>query len=239
MDDAFVHFVIVACAILYVATLVVNVPGIRMSGLLGFLSPARVSLIMFGASGQTTVYSFGWWWTILSATWLHGGLIHIFFNMYWVRMLAPTIIEFYGLSRMIIIYTISGAAGFLLTSTVGHYFQMPIFFLRGATDITIGASASIFGLIGALIYYGRRSGSTMVYQQAKQWAIFLFIFGLIFPGIDNWAHFGGFAGGYLMSAWLDPLHPERLDHSLAALACLGLSAVAIALSVFSTLRALS
>ena len=70
-----------------------------------------------------------------------------------------------------------------------------------------------------------------MYQQAKQWAIFLFIFGLIFPGIDNWAHLGGFVGGYLASAWMDPLRPERLDHTLAAVACLFLSAISIVVSV--------
>jgi rhomboid protease GluP len=239
LDEAFPQFIIVVCVILFAATLVSNVQGIRMSGLMSFLSPSRLGLIMFGASGATTVYDFGWWWTILSASWLHGGLIHIFFNMYWVRMIGPNVIEFYGLSRMVIIYTLAGAAGFLLTSTVGHYMRFGLFFLQGAGDITIGASASILGLIGALVYYGRRSGSSMVGQQAKQWAIFLLLFGLFFPGVDNWAHLGGFAGGYLASAWLDPLKQERLDHSLGALACLVLTLVAIGLSVFNTLRALA
>ena len=49
----------------------------------------------------------------------------------------------------------------------------------------------------------------------------LFIFGFIMPGVDNWAHAGGFAGGYATAKFLDPLRPERLDHLIAALLCLG------------------
>ena len=51
------------------------------------------------------------------------------------------------------------------------------------------------------------------------------------PGIDNWAHIGGFAGGYLCSKVLDPLKPERMDHFLGAMACLVLTAIAIVISV--------
>lgn len=238
LDDVFVKFVIAACAILYLASLAVNPAGIRMSGL-NILGVGRVGLIMFGASGAEIVYGLNWWWTVLSASWLHGSLIHILFNMYWVRMIAPAIIEFYGLGRMIVIYTLAGASGFLLTSTVGYYFSFPLGFMNGARGLTIGASASIFGLIGALLYYGRRAGATAVYQQARQWAIFLFAFGLIIPNVDNWGHLGGFIGGYMSSKWLDPLQPERLNHSVAALACLGLTAAAIGLSVVATLRALA
>jgi len=230
MDEVFIQFVIVACAILYAGSLLIDYQSIQMGGFLNFLSPSRQGLFLFGASGAMPVFSFNRWWTVLSATWLHGGLIHIFFNMYWVRMIGPSVIDFYGLSRMILIYTIAGVSGFVLTSFVGYAFPFAPALLRGS-DMTIGASAAVFGLIGSLIYYGRRSGSSMVYQQAKQWAIFLFIFGLIFPGIDNWAHLGGFAGGYLASAWFDPLKQERLDHSLGALACLALTALSIVVSV--------
>jgi rhomboid protease GluP len=59
----------------------------------------------------------------------------------------------------------------------------------------------------------------------------LFIFGFIMPGVDNWAHLGGFLGGYGTAKFLDPLMPERLDHLVAALVCLGLTAIAIVVSV--------
>ena len=230
MDDAFIQLVFVACGILYALSLIADPDGIQMGGMLSFLSPSGPGLFLFGASGALPVFGYGRWWTFLSATWLHGGLIHIFFNMMWIRQIGPAVIELYGLSRMILIYTIAGVVGFFASSMAGYYLAFMPGILRGA-DLTIGASASIFGLLGAMIYYGRRSGSSMIGDQAKRWAMFLFIFGFIFPGIDNWAHLGGFVGGYASALWLDPMKPERMDHLLGALACLGLTALAIIASV--------
>jgi rhomboid protease GluP len=59
----------------------------------------------------------------------------------------------------------------------------------------------------------------------------MFVFGLIMPGVDNYAHAGGFAGGYVASMVLDPLKPERIDHMLMAVVCLALSVLSIVLSV--------
>ena len=69
-------------------------------------------------------------------------------------------------------------------------------FLGGAT-LTVGASAAIFGLLGALVYYGRRTGSSHIGQTAIQYAIIMGIMGFVVPGVDNYAHLGGFVGGYL------------------------------------------
>ena len=71
----------------------------------------------------------------------------------------------------------------------------------------------------------------MITQQAKSWLFMLVIMGVFFPGIDNWAHLGGFVGGYAASKFLDPLRPERLDHLIAALICLAVTAIAITFSV--------
>jgi rhomboid protease GluP len=87
-------------------------------------------------------------------------------------------------------------------------------------------------LIGSLFYYGKRAGSRGVSDQAKQWAVMILISGFLFPVIDTWAHIGGFAGGYICSKFLDPLQPERMDHFLVAIACIVLTAIAIAMSIF-------
>src|SRR5262249_6540558 len=104
-------------------------------------------------------------------------------------------------------------------------------FLQGAT-LTIGASASIMGLIGALLHYGRTSGSSLIRAQAIQWTVYIALFGLIMPGVDNYAHAGGFIGGYLMSAVFNPLTRERGDHLLIAALCLVATVLAIAASVY-------
>lgn len=231
-DLGFVQLILWGCVGLYVATLLASRGGIGMGGVLGMLSPSSEALLLFGASGAIPVFGLGRWWTVLSAGWLHGGLLHIFFNMLWVRQLAPATAEVYGPGRLVIIYTAAGIAGFVLSSTAG---LLPIPFLRGAT-LTIGASAPIFGLLGALVLYGQRGGSSLIHREAKGYAIVLFVFGLIMPGVDNYAHAGGFLGGYLAARWLDPMRPERIDHVILALVCLAATAMAVAVSVFTGLR---
>jgi rhomboid protease GluP len=57
------------------------------------------------------------------------------------------------------------------------------------------------------------------------------LFGFIMPGVDNYAHAGGFGGGYLAARLLDPLKPERIDHLAMAVVCLAASLVSIVVSV--------
>ncbi len=236
-DVAFAQMVLAACILLYLITLAYDPSGIQMTSLMGFLAPTNVSLFLFGASGAIPVFAYDRWWTVLSASWLHAGALHILFNMLWVRQLAPAASELYGSSRMFIIYTCSGVVGFTLSSAVGWFMPfLPAAF--GGSRLTVGASAAIFGLLGALVYYGRRTGSSHIGEQAKFWAIIVFIYGLIMPGVDNWAHFGGFLGGYTVSRWLDPLQPERLDHLIVAFLCALLSLASIFASVLAGLSLL-
>ena len=230
-DLGFVPFVIGTCALLYALGLVTSGGAALGGGLFSFLSPSAYSLILFGASGQYPVFVLDRWWTVLSASWLHGGLLHILFNMLWIRQLAPAISELYGPGRMVIIYTASGVMGFVVSSVAGPALGwLPIPFLQ-AGSLTVGASAAVFGLLGSAVYYGRRSGSSMVGSQAWSFALPLFLFGFIMPGVDNYAHGGGFLGGYLAGLWLDPLKPERINHMLGALVCLALSLLSILWSI--------
>ena len=233
-DLGFVRLVVVGCSVLYGAMLLTTVlfgGNIVGNSPLGILSPHYIVEQMFGAAGAIPVFEDGHWWTLLSAGWLHGSILHILFNMMWVRQLGPAAADIYGPGRMVIVYTIAGVAGFLASSLAGELLGwMPVPFLRGA-GITLGASASIFGLLGALVYYGRRGGSSMIHREAMGYAISMFVMGLILPGVDNYAHAGGFAGGYLAGMWLDPLRPERMDHLVGAAACLGLTALAILASL--------
>jgi rhomboid protease GluP len=228
-DMGFISLVMGATILLYGASLIIG--GIRPAGggFFNFLAPTAPALFAFGASGAVPVFEYGRWWTVLSAGWLHGGLLHIFFNLLWLRQLAPGVAELYGASRMVIIYTLSSVVGFLLSSVVGAF--APIL---GGAPLTVGASAAIFGLLAALVYYGRRSGSRLVGNQAWSYAIVLFIFGFFMGGVDNWAHLGGFAGGYAAAKWLDPLREERADHTLGALACLVATALAIVASLVTS-----
>jgi rhomboid protease GluP len=216
-----------------VLTLITSQGNIGMRGMMGFLAPSSQSLIRFGASGAYPVFIGGFWWTVLSASWLHGSALHILFNMMWVRDLAPATSTLYGPGRMVLIYIVAGVSGFAATSIAGAFLPN-IPFLSGA-GVTVGASASLFGLFGSMVYYGRRTGSQAVGSTGLQYALMLGLFGFIMPGIDNWAHAGGFGGGYVMAQLLDPLKPEKIDHLLAAVIALGVSLLAVAFTFVYTL----
>lgn len=229
-DLGFVPFVIGTCMVLYALTLVFSRGDIGMGSIFSLLSPSNEALFVFGSSGAIPVFAAGRWWTVLSAAWLHGSALHILFNMMWVRQLAPATADLYGPGRMVIIYTVAGVTGFALSSFAGAYLPS-LLFLRGS-PLTVGASASIFGLLGALVYYGRRSGSRLIGSQALTYAVILGFFGVVMPGIDNYAHAGGFAGGWLAGKLLDPLKSERIDHMAIAVVCLALSVISVVVSFF-------
>lgn len=157
-----------------------------------FLSPSQEGLFLLGATGTIPIAGFGRWWTLISASYLHGGLLHIVFNMMALSQLGPFVVREFGVNRFNIIYTITGVAGFYLSYLAGIPF-------------TIGASTSICGLIGAILYYGKTRGGfygDAIYKQAMGWIVGLVIFGLLVPGINNWAHGGGIISGVLLARLL-------------------------------------
>jgi rhomboid protease GluP len=231
LDLGFSEIVIWGCIALYLTTLLIDITNIRSSGLSNFLSPSIHSLFLFGASGALPVFTAGRWWTVLSSGWLHGNFLHIVFNLLWIRKFAPEVAEAFGAGRLALIYTVAIVSGSLLSSIAGHIFPgIPV--LQGSM-ITIGASGGIFGLLGALVAYGQISGHFLVRQQALSFAVVVFLFGLFMPNVDNWGHFGGFLGGYLIS-WTriaHPRHPEGIKHLFLAIACLILALSSIVTSI--------
>lgn len=223
-DLGFVPLVVGGTVTLYVVSLLLSGLDVR-----GMLAPGTRILFLLGASGAVPVFEYGRWWTVLTAGWLHAGILHVFFNVMWIRQLAPAVAELYGPGRMVILYTASGVAGFAASSVAGMYLAgLP---LIGGAQFSVGASASIFGLLGALVHYGRATGHSHAREYGLQYALFMGVFGLIFPGVDNWAHAGGFAGGYLASLLLRPGTRERIDHLALGALCLLLTAVALLASV--------
>jgi len=159
---------------------------------LTFLAPDNGSIMLLGATGSLPFYRLGRWWTLISANYLHGSLLHLVFNMLAFRQIAPSIVNLFGGSRMIIIYTVSGMFGFWVSCIA----RIPL---------TIGASAALCGLMGAALYYGKSRGGAFgqaIFQQIKSWIVGLVIFGLVVPGINNWGHGGGLICGIVCGALL-------------------------------------
>lgn len=181
----FVNAIVVTCIVLYVVALALEPSAIfQARGLFSFLSPGSRALYQLGMTGGVA-WEQGWWWTLLTANYLHGGLLHIFFNVMWIRNLGPPAMDVYGSARGFILFTLSGVAGFLVSNLASG-------------SPSIGASASIFGLLGGLIVYGRRTGHSALTAQLWQWAIIMFAMGFFMSGVNNWAHAGGFAGGWVV-----------------------------------------
>jgi rhomboid protease GluP len=225
----FARAVIAVCAIVYVASLLLDpAAALRPRGILNLFAPSLRALDALGATGAIP-WAEGRWWTVLTAIYLHGGLLHILFNMMWVRQLAPPVEDLFGRSRLIVIFTVAGVAGFAVSNFAG-------------VPLTIGASGSIFGLLGAMVYYGRSRGGVFglaVLRQYGQWALVIFALGFFLAGVNNFAHAGGFAGGYLaaLSVGYGERRAESGAHGLIALALVGLTLLAFALALWTAFAA--
>ena len=215
----FPHLTTITCVTLYVIALALQPEAIfHPPSLFAILSPGDRALYQLGMTGGLA-WERHWWWTLLTAIYLHGGLLHIFFNLMWVRNLGPEVMRVFGSARAFVIFSVAGAAGFLVSNLA-------------TGNPSIGASGSIFGLLAALIVYGRRRGGTQLTMQLYQWAIILFVMGFVLPNVNNWAHAGGFAGGWV-TAYAMAFSDERRESpavQVLALALLGATVVGFALS---------
>jgi rhomboid protease GluP len=182
---------------------------------LSFLAPDNRSLLLLGATGSIPIDRFGRWWSLVAANYLHGGILHIFFNLMALSQIAPLVQREYGRYRFIIIYTIGGIAGFYASYLAGVSF-------------TIGASAALCALLGAAVYYGKSRGGIYgraVYRQIGGWALAILAFGLLVPGINNWGHGGGFIAGAALGMALgyNENRSESRIHGLLAALLIGLT----------------
>ena len=183
---SFTNAVTAACVVLYVVSLILDPLAVLRPKGFDILSPTGRALDALGMTGSLA-WAEGRWWTLLPAIYLHGGILHIIFNVLWIRQLGPEIEQLYGPARLVVIFTVSGIAGFVVSNWIGVPF-------------TIGASGSIFGLLGAIVAFGRKRGGVfgrMVLRQYGQWALVLFALGFFMQGVNNWSHGGGFLGGFL------------------------------------------
>ena len=103
-DLGFVPFVMGMCIVVYILTLIASGGLANEGSPLSFLGPSPRALLLFGESGAVPVFLYRRWWTVLSAAWLHAGLLHIAFNMFALRQLGPVTAELYGPGRTVIIY---------------------------------------------------------------------------------------------------------------------------------------
>ena len=223
---SFTNVVTVACIALYVVSLLLD-PRAALSarGPFDAFAPSNGALEALGGAG-TEPWRLGRWWTIFTAIYLHGSILHILFNVLWIRQLGPAVEELYGPARLMVIFTVSGAVGFIVSNWVGHPF-------------TIGASGAVFGLLGAIVAFGKKRGGTfgaMVLRQYGYMALLIFVLSFFMRAVNNAAHAGGFVGGFLAGLLMSLAEHRRetaLDWVLAA-ACIAVTLAGFALSLWET-----
>lgn len=178
------------------------------------------SFLNWGAK-ENDLITAGQWYRMVTAMFLHGGLLHILLNGYALYMIGVELEGFFGMARFAAVYFISGFAG-----NVASYAFSP--------HPGVGASGAIFGIVGALaVYYGLHRGLFGRIGQAQFWNIMVVIginvaigFSGIFP-IDNSAHLGGLVAGvalgyvlcprYTLGEWFNPLVRRLRDANSGSL----------------------
>lgn len=132
----------------------------------------------------------GRYYRLLTGIFLHGGILHLLFNCYALYVIGSQVENFLGRIKFAIIYLVAGISGALFSVIFGGNFA------------SIGASGAIFGLMGALVYFGyhyRVYLGTVIKSQIIPLIVLNLLLGFCMPGIDNFAHIGGLIGGTLMS----------------------------------------
>lgn len=178
-------------------------------------------LYRLGESFPYSIFILHQWYRLVTAMFLHGGLIHIGFNMMVLMDIGPVVEEVYGSARFLFLYAVTGIAGFLVSALSGHN--------------SVGASAPILGLIGLLIAITtKRSGAHMQQLRSRliSWVVSIFVFGFLMRGVDNWAHGGGLAAGFALGKMFADREPVNASERNTA-NMLGWLAAAVLIASFA------
>ena len=157
------------------------------------------TLIIMGAKVNSLIDK-GQVWRLITCAFLHGGLIHIFFNMYALKILGPEIEYVYGKIKYLVIYLLSAIAASIFS------------YIFGPQSVSVGASGAIFGLFGAMLIFGIKHRKQMgkAYMMNILQVIFVnVIIGISSSNIDNAAHFGGLIVGALIALLLGERRPLK------------------------------
>lgn len=216
--------VIVLLIILYYLMMVVLSFDGSPTSFFGFSS---FSLLQLGATHGASLLR-GQAWRYVTSIFAHHDLMHVAFNLWALTAAGPLVEEAFDKKKMLLIYLVSGISSMLVS------FLWYTYALGQVATVSAGASGAVSGLIGAALFAARRMGpdGRMVAGAMTRWAIYMAIFGLVVPGINNAAHFGGFAVGSVL-ALITPLGIARsvAANRLLSVAMLGLLGAFVASTV--------
>lgn len=165
-------------------------------------SSDNLTLIKFGANLDILTVGLGEYFRLITCSFLHIGIFHLLFNMYALYVIGSQAESFFGKIKYLIIYLFSAVSASLLS------------LMFSSNVISAGASGAIFGLMGALLYFGyhyRIYLGNVIKSQIIPIIVINLLFGFLVSGVDNAAHIGGLIGGFLMAMVLGV--PEHNDKS--------------------------
>lgn len=170
-------------------------------------SEDNLTLVAFGANyaplvKQGEVYRF------ITSTFIHIGILHLFFNMYALSIIGLEIEKFYGKTKFLIVYLLSGIMGSLASC------------IFSADYISAGASGAIFGLFGSLLYFGLQYRATLdgfLRSSIMPVIVLNLVIGFVIPGIDVSVHIGGLIAGFMISKILGVDGKFKLKESINSL----------------------
>lgn len=161
----------------------------------------NLNLINFGANYAPLVKS-GEVYRLITCMFLHGGLIHFGLNMYCLYVIGPRVEDFFGKKKFLLIYFLSGLCASLLSIVMNN------------NVVSVGASGAIFGLFGALIYFGytyRGYIGAIVRSQIVPIVIFNLFISVFVSNIDMWGHVGGLIGGLILAKMTGTIESKKYD----------------------------
>ncbi|MFB4166473.1 rhomboid family intramembrane serine protease [Virgibacillus sp. JSM 102003] len=185
-------------------------------------SKSTETLIEFGAKYNPAIIENGEWWRIITSMFLHIGFLHLIMNMFAVYYLGAAVERIYGSTRSILVYFLAGIGGGLASFAF-------------TTNISAGASGALFGLFGALLFFGLIHKKIFFQTMGKSLLIIIginLVFGFMVPQVDNGAHLGGLISGFVASAILHL--PQRRKLSMQLFAFILYAVIILGLIIFGT-----
>lgn len=209
------------CCVMYALSLVITMKfsgGGLGGGLMNLGGIATQVNYRLGASLPLS-YDMAQPWRFVTAVFLHGGLLHIGFNMWVLMDIGPMVEELYGSARYFFLYIVTGAFGYVVSAALGHF--------------SVGASGALLGLIGVLLAAttGRKNPAAQALRSALiRWVIYIGVLGVIMSGTDNAAHFGGLVSGYLLGRLFADRNPADVAERRRADLLGWIAGIAVAVS---------
>lgn len=176
-----------SAVVTYIIIAINIVMFLLLNGMVRVMGWSQSAAITALGAKENHLIATGQYWRLVTPIFLHYDLSHLFFNCYGIFIYGSIVEKLYGRVKYVILYLTAGIMGCLFS----YLFSIPP---------SIGASGSVFGLLGALLYFRQRWKD--IFRRLFGPSLFIIIganlfFGFTSSGVDNWGHIGGLIGGFL------------------------------------------